>query len=77
MSKTGQSCGLPIDQGRWCRHCVDAEGRLQDFETRFERMVQWSLRENPGLARTEAERQTLDYMACMPSWAGHPRVLAR
>lgn len=72
-----QSCGLPIDQGRWCRHCVDAEGRLQDFETRFERMVQWSLRENPGLARAEAERQTLDYMARMPSWAGHPRVLAR
>lgn len=77
MSHDCQSCGLPIDHGRWCHHCVDAEGRLQDFDTRFERMVQWSLRETPGLDRAEAERRTLDTMARMPAWAQHPRVRAR
>ncbi len=26
--------------------------------------------------RQEIERQTLDYMATMPAWQGHPRVVA-
>lgn len=77
MSTPCQSCGMPIDNGRYCPHCVDAQGRLQDFDTRFERMVQWALREAPGLARAEAEQRTLAYMASMPAWAQHPRVLAR
>lgn len=74
MSHHCESCGMPIDNGSYCTHCVDAEGRLQDFETRFERMVQWALREEQGLARDEAERRTQAYMARMPAWAQHPRV---
>lgn len=77
MSHDCQSCGMPIDNGRYCNHCVDAQGQLQDFDQRFERMVQWALREEPGLARADAERRTLDYMARMPAWARHPRVQAR
>lgn len=77
MSPDCQSCGMPIDNGRYCSHCVDAQGQLQDFDQRFERMVQWALREEPGLARADAEQRTLDYMARMPAWAQHPRVLAR
>ena len=76
MSTDCQSCGLPIDTGRYCSHCVDAQGQLQDFDLRFERMVQWALREEPGLARAEAEQRTLAYMARMPAWAKHPRVQA-
>lgn len=44
-----ESCGMPIDAGLYCAHCVDENGRLQDFETRFARMVAWTLRENAGL----------------------------
>lgn len=74
MSHHCESCGMPIDNGCYCAHCVDAEGRLQDFEIRFERMVQWAQSEEPDLTRGEAERRTLAYMARMPAWAGHPRV---
>jgi hypothetical protein len=49
-------------------------GKLQAFEERFERMVQWQLRQKPGLARAQAERDTLAYMAKMPAWRDHPRV---
>lgn len=76
MSVECQSCGMPLPNGRYCSHCVDAQGRLQDFDTRFERMVQWALREETGLARAAAEQRTLAYMARMPAWAQHPRVLA-
>lgn len=77
MSQPCQSCGLPIDGGRYCPYCVDAHGALQDFDTRFERMVAWAQRENPALPREQAERDTLAYMARMPAWADHPRVRAR
>lgn len=77
MSQPCQSCGLPIDSGRYCTYCVDARGALQDFDTRFERMVAWAQRENPALPREQAERDTLAYMARMPAWADHPRVRAR
>lgn len=76
MSHPCESCGMPIEAGRYCPHCVDASGQLQDFDTRFERMVQWALREDAGLTRAAAEARTLAYMARMPAWAGHPRVVA-
>jgi hypothetical protein len=70
-----QSCGMPIESGIYCEHCVDAAGNLQDFATRFERMVAWQ--ERRGSARADAERETLAYMATMPAWANHPEVTAR
>lgn len=75
MTHPCESCGLPIDNGRYCAHCVDEHGQLQGFEMRFERMVQWALREDPSLTRPQAESNTLEYMAGMPAWAQHPRVL--
>jgi hypothetical protein len=70
-----QSCGMPIDSGTYCAHCVDADGNLQDFATRFARMVAWQ--ERRGSPRAEAERETIAYMATMPAWAEHPEVLKR
>ncbi len=74
MTHSCESCGMPIDNGTYCQYCVDANGQLQDFDTRFERMVQWAQREDSQLSREEAERRTLAYMARMPAWAQHPRV---
>lgn len=76
MTHPCQSCGMPIEAGPYCPHCVDAQGRLQDFDTRFARMVGWARRENPALSQAEAERDTLAYMARMPAWQDHPRVKA-
>ncbi len=69
-----ESCGMPIETGRYCGHCTDETGQLQSFEQRFERMTGWQARRHPGLAREEIERQTLEYMATMPAWRDHPRV---
>lgn len=77
MTHACESCGMPIDNGCYCQHCLDPQGQLQDFDTRFERMVQWALREDASVGREEAERRTLAYMARMPAWTNHPRVLAR
>ncbi len=72
-----ESCGMPIESGPYCQYCVDEQGKLQAFDERFERMVQWQLRQKPNLARAQAERETLEYMAKMPAWREHPRVAAR
>jgi len=32
---------------------------------------------SPGLSRTDAERDTLAFIAKMPAWKNHPRVTAR
>jgi hypothetical protein len=75
MSHNCQSCGMGIENGAYCRYCVDEQGKLQPFDERFERMVQWQLRQKPGLARATAEKETLAYMATMPAWKDHPRVV--
>ena len=72
-----ESCGMPIETGRYCDYCTDSSGSLQSFDERFERMTSWQARRNPGATRQEIERQTLDYMATMPAWQGHPRVASR
>ncbi len=75
MSHKCESCGMPIETGIYCQYCVDESGALQDFPTRFERMVAWQ--ERRGSARPQAERETIAYMATMPAWKDHPEVKAR
>ncbi|MBV9095795.1 MAG: winged helix-turn-helix transcriptional regulator [Streptosporangiaceae bacterium] len=72
-----ESCGMPIETGRYCGYCTDSSGALQSFEERFERMVAWQQRRNPGATRQDLERQTLEYMSAMPAWQDHPRVTAQ
>ncbi len=76
MTHTCESCGMPIETGAYCRYCTDDDGNLQGFDVRFERMVDWAMREDDGVDRAAAEKRTLAYMATMPAWADHPRVRA-
>jgi hypothetical protein len=39
-------------------------------------MVQWTLREKPGLSEADAQKQTLAYMAKMPAWRDRPELMA-
>jgi hypothetical protein len=57
-------------------YCTDENGVLQSFDERFERMTSWQARRHPEATRQEIERQALDYMATMPAWQDHPRVVA-
>ena len=77
MDRTCESCGMPIESGPYCAYCVDETGKLQPFDERFARMVQWAQRHEPGLDRAAAEKKTLEYMATMPAWKDHPRVKGR
>ncbi len=70
-----ESCGMPIESGRYCDYCTDAEGHLQDFETRFAAMVEWRQRRQPDAARAALEADTLALMATMPAWRTHPKVI--
>lgn len=67
---------MPIPSGPYCQHCVDATGKLQTFEQRFERMLAWQARQRPDATRAELQRGTLAYMATMPAWQDHPRIKA-
>jgi len=68
---------MPIESGPYCRHCTDDEGNLQAFGERFERMTQWTLRQEPGISRPEAERRTLHFMQTMPAWRDHPELVSK
>lgn len=71
-----ESCGMPIESGRYCGYCTDAQGNLQPFDERFERMVDWQARREPDASREQVEAATLAYLATMPAWRDHPRVRA-
>jgi len=73
---TCESCGVPIETGRYCAYCTDATGALQSFDERFERMVAWQARSQPEASTTDLEASTLAYMSTMPAWRDHPRVEA-
>ena len=72
-----ESCGMPIETGRWCAYCTTDSGELQPFDERFARMVAWQERRYPEQPRADAEAATLAYLATMPAWRDHPRVTAR
>ncbi len=72
-----ESCGMPVESGRYCVHCTDADGNLQSFEERFDRMVAWQARRDPGASRDRLEAETLDHMSTLPAWRDHPRVVSR
>lgn len=74
---TCESCGMPIETGRYCAYCTDEHGALQSFDERFARMVGWQERRNPEQSRAEVEAATLAYMATMPAWRYHPKVTGR
>ncbi|MCA0296111.1 MAG: hypothetical protein LCH96_12570 [Actinobacteria bacterium] len=69
-----ESCGMPIESGRYCVHCTNADGTLQDFDTRFAAMVDWQARRKPDASRADLEADTRAYMASMPAWRNHPSL---
>ena len=75
-SHTCPSCGMPIESGVYCQYCVDESGKLQEFDERLDRMVQWMLRQKKAATRSEAEQHALAYMATMPAWCKHPKLKA-
>ena len=46
-----ESCGMPIETGRYCGYCTDETGALQSFDERFARMTGWQARRNPSATR--------------------------
>ena len=69
-----ESCGMAIDNGTYCQYCVNENGELQSFEERFERMVQWTKKEEANISQEEAENRTRAYMRTMPAWKDHPNL---
>jgi hypothetical protein len=76
-NKPCESCGMPIESGPYCQHCTDEHGHLKGFDERFERMIEWQARREPGASRADLEKKTLAHMASMPAWKDHPRVRGR
>ena len=68
---------MPIESGALCQYCGNEHGDLRPFDELFERMVQWSMRETPGIERSAAERRTLEFMAQQPAWREHAEVQRR
>jgi hypothetical protein len=73
-SQSCESCGMPIEGGQYCAHCVDETGHLQPFEVRFEKMVAWVLKSSPHMPRAQAELTTKAHMRTLPAWKDHPAL---
>lgn len=70
-----ESCGMPIDSGQYCDYCTDENGALQDFDTRFAAMAAWQQRRHPGSSAEDIARATREYMASLPAWKDHPKLV--
>ena len=57
MSQTKcESCGMSIESGPYCNHCLGSDGKLQPFDERFERMVQGSCAPSPASPARKPKR---------------------
>lgn len=72
-----ESCGLPVEVGHYCQHCVDADGNLQTFDERLDRLSGWLRNRREGLSQAEAEAAALEQMSKMPAWRAHPALRRR
>ena len=64
---TCESCGMPLETGRYCDYCTDEHGELQAFDERFARMVDWQARRSPGTAApTWSARPWTTWPPCPP-----------
>lgn len=80
MEKVCESCGMPMREkadfgggdisNRYCRFCTDEQGRLQDFETRFEGTVAFMMT-RMNVDRTAAEKIARENMSKMPAWLSY------
>ncbi|MBV8151524.1 MAG: AraC family transcriptional regulator [Candidatus Eremiobacteraeota bacterium] len=83
--KECQSCGAPMHkpqhhaggdlQSKFCKHCAKEDGSLQEFETRFAHLVDWSMRHGAH-DRAAAEERARLHMRRMPLWKNHPSLKA-
>ena len=62
------SCGMPIESGRYCGYCTDDSGALQSFEERFARMAAWQARRDPAASRQDIERQVRAFAPAPGAW---------
>lgn len=74
MDHRCESCGMPIETGRYCAHCVDENGRLQSFEERRDRLTAYIIARSPGMDRAAAASQAITHMRTMPAWRDRPEV---
>lgn len=74
MTAQCESCSMTIESGQYCQYCADESGHLHPFEEVFERFLQWTRRQEPGLSEEEAREKTRAFMATRPAWSGHPSV---
>jgi hypothetical protein len=70
--KTGFAGRLRV----YCPYCTDQSGQLQEFDERLEHMTQWVVAHQHAATRAAAEQRALDYMATVPAWRKHPKLLA-
>ena len=71
-----QSCGMPIESGRYCQYCSDGHGNLHSFDETVARMAQFWRSQDQSLSTEAARQKTLAHMATMPAWKDHPKVKA-
>ncbi len=69
-----ESCGMSIEAGPYCPHCIDESGTLKSFEDTLARFKQWVQSQDPSTSPEAALSQALDYMRTLPAWKNHPQV---
>jgi catechol 2,3-dioxygenase-like lactoylglutathione lyase family enzyme len=66
------SCGIPLTDAQegemYCRHCVDAQGKLKSYDDVLEGTIQGYFMEMQKMPRAKAEVAARAHLAKMPAW---------
>jgi hypothetical protein len=64
--KKCESCGMPIEKGKYCEYCAP-DGKLKSREEIREGWISFAVN-SEGISRKTAEKRVDEEMRMMPAW---------
>ena len=73
--KTCEACGGPVEEGKYCAHCLDENGNLKSYEDVMEGGIEWAMSEEGEKVlgqkfedKEEAKKMIEVHMKTLPAW---------
>jgi len=73
--KTCEACGGPVEDGKYCAHCLDGSGNLKSYEDIMNDGIEWVMSDEGEKVlgqkfedKEEAKIMIEDHMKTLPAW---------
>jgi hypothetical protein len=73
--KICEACGGPVEEGKYCAHCLDENGNLKSYEDVLNDGIEWAMSEEGEKIlgrkfedKDETKKMIEEHMKTLPAW---------